>query len=482
MRLVMKFGGTSIGDAERIKRVSEIVANEYNKGNEIAVVVSAMPGVTDSLIEIANQVISSYSKADKKLETFFKEIRKNHKKTITEVITNIECRDNVINKMDENLKKLRIGLQYVKSSKELAPASYDYIVSFGEKLSAPIISGAIEGKGIESISLTGDEAGIITDSNFGNSEPIMTLTKKRLSGRIIPLLKKGVVPVVTGFIAKNRKGVQTTLGRGGSDYTASIIGASISADEVIIWKDVEGFMTADPKVVPNARLINTLSYGEAIELASFGAKILHPRAIEPLIEKKMKMHIKYTLDPSHPGTFVHSPDPIARNPITGIATINNAVLLRIRGARQMSLENVAFNVFKALDSKNVDVKMFASATSAPEVSLVIDENYLEGALKALKALKKDFGKKRLINYDLEKGYSIITVVGEGMRGRYGIAGEVFSALGEEDINVAMIAQSSSELNISFIVEHNDRDKAVRIVHKKFDLDKSSWALEYDYEE
>lgn len=479
MRLVMKFGGTSIGNAERIENVGEIVANEYKKGSEIAVVVSALSGVTDSLIEIANRMITTNGEGDKNLEAFIHKTRKNHNETITSVMKNNKCREDIIEKMDENLEEMRNALQYIKKSQELTPSSNDYILSFGEKLSAPIISGAIIEQGIDSVPLTGDEAGIITDSNYGYAEPIMALTKKNVSNKILPLFKKGIVPVIAGFIGKDNEGKQTTLGRGGSDYTASIIGASISADEIIIWKDVKGFMTADPKIVPNARLINTLSYDEAIELASFGAKILHPRAIEPLIEEEIKMHIKYTFDPAHPGTFVHMPDPIARSPITGIATINNAVLLRIRGTRKMNLENIASDVFKVLDSSKVNIKMFASATSEPIISLVIDKIYLADTLKAL---KKHFGTNRGIKIIPDAGYSIITVVGEGMRGRYGIAGKIFSVLGDEEISIAMIVQSSSELNISFVVAREDKDRAVQLVHKNFELDKSPWALEYEYEE
>jgi len=475
----MKFGGTSIGNAERIKNVSEIVAKEYKNGSEIAVVVSALPGVTDSLIEIANRIITNNGESEKNLEAFINKIRKKHNETITGVVKNNKCREETIAKMDENLKKLQTALQSIKNRKKLTLMSNDFILSFGEKLSAPIISGAIIEQGIDSISLTGYDAGIITDSNYGHAEPIMTLTKKNVSNKILPLFEKGIVPVITGFIGKDEKGVQTTLGRGGSDYTASIIGASISADEVIIWKDVKGFMTADPKIVPNARLINTLSYDEAIELASFGAKILHPRAIEPLIDEEIKMHIKYTFDPAYPGTFVHMPDPITRSPITGIATINNAVLLRIGGTRKMNLENIASDVFSVLDSSKVNIKMFASATSEPIISLVIDKIYLEDTLKAL---QEQFGTNGKIKIIPEAGYSVITVVGEGMRGRYGIAGKIFSVLGDEEISIAMIVQSSSELNISFVVASENKDRAVQLVHKNFDLDKSPWALEYEYEE
>lgn len=479
MRLVMKFGGTSIGDAERIKNVSEIVAKEYKNGSEIAVVVSALPGVTDSLIEIANKIITTNGEGGKNLEAFINKILKKHTETITGVVKNNKCREDIIKKMDENLEKLRNALQYIKNSKELTPPSNDYILSFGEKLSAPIISGAIIEQGIDSVSLTGDEVGLITNSDYGNAEPIMPLTRKNVLRTILPLFKQGIVPVITGFIGKDGKGIQTTLGRGGSDYTASIIGASLSADEIIIWKDVEGFMTADPKIVPNARLINTLSYDEAIELASYGAKILHPRAIEPLIEEEIKMHIKYTFNPAHPGTFVHMPDPIVRSPISGIATLKDIVLLRIGGARTMGLENIAVKIFKVLAEERVSVKMLAQATSEPIISLVIDKHNLKGVLKAL---KQELGEKREMKIIPEDGYSVITVVGEGMRGKYGIAGAIFSALGDEEISIAMIAQSSFELNISFVVERKVMEKAVQLVHKKFNLDKSPWALEYEYKE
>ena len=478
MKLVMKFGGTSIGNAERIENVGKIVANEYKKGSEIAVVVSALSGVTDSLIEIANRMITTNGEGDKNLEAFIHKIRKKHNEIITSVVKNNKCREDIIEKMDENLKEMRNALQSIKNSKELTLTSNDFILSFGEKLSAPIISGAIIEQGIDSVSLTGAEAGLITNSNYGNAEPIMTLTKKNVSNKILPLFEKGIVPVITGFIAEDENGVPTTLGRGGSDYTASIIAASISPDELIIWKDVEGFMTADPKIVPNARLINTLTYDEAIELASYGAKILHPRAIEPLIKEEIRMHIRYTFNPTHPGTFVHRPDQIVRSPISGIVTLKDIVLLKIGGARPMSLENIAVKIFKVLDEERVSVKMLAQATSEPIISLVIAKDDLK---KVHKAFKKKVGEKREMKVITEEGYSIITVVGEGMRGRFGIAGEIFSALGDEEINIAMIAQSSSELNISFVVERKDRVKVVQLVYKKFNLDKSPWPLEYEYD-
>jgi aspartate kinase len=299
MKIVMKFGGTSVASGENIRRIANLIASQTHKGNMIVAVVSALDGVTEKLLEAAEKA----EKRDKNfIHSFKQELLNRHLKVAGEALKKTSVRKEIQKittaTMDE-LEKVLTGIIYVG---ELTPRSRDYILSFGERLSTPIVYGALKDIGVEACFLTGSEAGIVTDSNFGEAVPLMNVTRLQVRERLEPLLEKGVVPVVTGFIAATQDGVTTTLGRGGSDYTATIIGAALAAQEVWIWTDVDGLMTSDPKIVPNAKTLPEISFKEALEMAVFGAKAMHPRALEPLMDGDTIVRIKNIFNPENPGT------------------------------------------------------------------------------------------------------------------------------------------------------------------------------------
>ena len=275
-KIVMKFGGTSVATGENIRHVASIVADSVKQGYGVVVVISALDGVTDELLEAAEQ--AQKEKQDY-IQAFKQRMLERHCTAISKAIKNAQIRkevEKIIQKIIDELEKVLTGICYVG---ELTVKSRDYVLSFGERLSAPIVWGATTDLKLESRCFTGKEAGIVTDANFGEANPLMNVTMHQLRERIEPLLEKGVVPVVSGYIAATQDGVVTTLGRGGSDYTATLIAAALAVDEVWIWTDVDGIMTADPKIVPSAKLLPELSYQEAAEMAIFGAKAMHPRAL-----------------------------------------------------------------------------------------------------------------------------------------------------------------------------------------------------------
>ena len=299
MKIVMKFGGTSVATGENIRHVADLVIKNA-KNDKVAVVVSALAGVTNSLIEVAEQAKKS---DEKHIQTFTKELLEKHLKAITTAITSKLIQKEVTQiteKTIAELEKVLTGICYVG---ELTPKSKDYVLSFGERLSAPIVWGAIKDQKLETQCFTGKEAGIVTDSNFGEADPLMNFTTHLIRERLAPLLEKGVIPVVTGFIAADQDGIVTTVGRGGSDYTATILGVALEVDEVWIWTDVDGIMTTDPKIVPAARMLPQLSYQEAAEMAIFGAKAMHPRALGPVIKENIPVRIRSVFHPENPGTL-----------------------------------------------------------------------------------------------------------------------------------------------------------------------------------
>ena len=296
----MKFGGTSVATGKNIRHVAELIANNRSEDCVVVVVVSALEDVTNQLIQAAEEAKKGNREYIRK---FKQEILERHLATAKEAIKDRQLEDEtaqvLVSRADE-LEQVLKGIVYVN---ELSPKSMDTVLSFGEKLSAPIVSGALKDLGLKSEHLTGGEAGIVTDSNFGEAGLLMNFTKYQVKKNLEPLLKKGTVPVVTGFIAATQNGETTTLGRGGSDYTATIMGAALAADEVWIWTDVNGLMTSDPKIVSSAKTIHELSFQEATELTIFGAKAMHPRALEPAQKEGIPVRIRNVFNPENPGTL-----------------------------------------------------------------------------------------------------------------------------------------------------------------------------------
>ncbi len=458
-RLVMKFGGVSVADGNRLRHVGDLVKH-FSRDNEIVLVTSALQGVTDDLLACARKAARDGKVSD--AIDFMEKLTERHNQAIDDAIKDPqiakETKEIVARKLSE-LEKAYIGICYIG---ELTARSLDYISSYGEQLAAPILSGVLRDMGIPSQHYTGSEAGIITDSNYGDTRPLEK-TYELIPQRLLPL--KGV-PVVAGFIAKDERGIITTLGRGGSDLSASLIGAAIDADEIWFWKETSGVMTTDPKIVPEAKSIPTISYREAMELSYFGAKVLHPRAIEPAIRKGIPVRVKCTFDPEIPGTQIVHDDVPKADVIKAVTLHKNVALLNISGAGMIGTIGVAARAFTALAKAGINIVMISQGSSEANISMVIEERQIE---KAEDALRSEFPRDLVKDIAHDHDVCAVAVVGAGMAGTPGVAARVFKALGAAKINVVMISQPSGQHNISFVVASKDAERAVKELHHEFGL-------------
>jgi len=468
MKLVMKFGGSSVATGENIRHVSEIVAKHAKNNCRIAVVVSALAGVTNSLLEVAEQAKRS---DEKHIQTFTTELSKKHLSVIESAISSKTIQKEVTQVTEDTiaeLEKVLTGICYVG---ELTPKSKDYVLSFGERLSVPIVGGAMKDRKLETQCFTGKEAGIVTDSNFGEADPLMNFTTHLIRERLSPLLEKGVIPVVTGYIAADQNGVVTTVGRGGSDYTATILGVALGADEIWIWTDVDGIMTTDPKIVPSAKMLPQLSYQEAAEMAIFGAKAMHPRALEPVIKENVPVRIRSVFHPENQGTLItREPDLNAKEVVKAVAMIRDVAMLNVSGAGMVGAPGSYAKVFDVLGKNGINVMMISTAASEANISMVIKRGLLGRAISNLEIALLDRGGL-VSDISSEDDVAVIAVVGANMKGTLGVASKIFTTVAEKGINIRMIAQGSSELNISFVVKEKDGESVVRSIHEEFNLDK-----------
>lgn len=465
MKIVMKFGGTSVTGKENVQRVAMLITSNVKLGHKVVAVVSALDGVTEKLIEAAELA----EKRDRAfIRSFRQELLEKHLSLASESLENASVREEVhkiIAETVDELEKVLTGIIYVG---ELTPRSRDYILSFGERLSAPIIYGAVKCLGFKAKYLTGAEAGIVTDSNFGEASPLMNVTAHQVKERLGSLLEKGVIPVVTGFIAATQDGVITTLGRGGSDYTATIIGASIEADEIWIWTDVNGLMTADPKIVPNSKTIPEISFEEALEMAVFGAKAMHPRALEPIMDKQTAVRIKNIFNPEAPGTtLVREMKIKPGTTVKAVTLLRDVGVITLSGAGMIGVPGTAAKVFEVLGKNGINILMISQGASEANISIAIRRHVLDRAVNALEVALLGRGLIREIT--AEDDVCIISAVGAGMKNTPGIASRIFTAVARRGVNVRMIAQGSSELNISFVVKETDAKAAVQAIHDEFKL-------------
>ncbi|XHH08432.1 MAG: aspartate kinase [Candidatus Bathyarchaeia archaeon] len=467
-KVIMKFGGTSVGTGENIRRVADIVS-QYSKEYRVAVVVSALAGVTNKLLEVACQA----KKSDEKLvKNFTDELLQKHKEAIIAAISSKQLQKEVNQIIEETiaeLEKVLTGICYVG---ELTPKSKDYVVSFGERLSAPIVWGAIQDYKLETQCFTGKEAGIVTDSNFGEADPLMNFTTHLARERLGPLLDKGVIPVVTGFIAANQDGIVTTVGRGGSDYTATILGVALEADEVWIWTDVDGILTTDPKLVPSAKLLPQLSYQEAAEMAIFGAKAMHPRALGPVSKENIPVRIRNAFHPENPGTLI-TKEPVAdaKQVVKAVAMIKDVAMINVNGAAMVGAPGSYAKVFDVLGKNNINVMMISTAVSEANISMIIKRGMLGRAISNLEIALLERGGL-VSEVTAEDDVAVIAVMGAYMKGTLGLASRIFAIVAKKGINIRMIAQGSSELNISFVVKEKDGIEVVKAIHEEFNLDKA----------
>lgn len=459
-KLVMKFGGTCVKDGATIKYSSQIVKRYLNQGSRVVAVVSAMAGVTDGLLEVLR---SAERGAETEVKKFVEELRKKHLEACEGAIGDHETRKEVWALEEEDIAELEKLLSVIAYLKEVTPRVKDYVLSFGERLSTRIFWGALKSQGVDACYLRGWEAGIITDDNFGAARPLMTITQREVHKRLMPLLEKGVTPVVTGFIAATPEGIVTTLGRGGSDYSATIIGAALKVDEIILWKDVDGIMTADPKLVPEAKPIPQMSYEEVVELAYFGAEVVHPLALEPASRENIPIRVKNLFNLDAEGTIITKT--ATGDTVKALTVVKNVAIVLVSGVNVSGPPAVGAKMLDLLNRLNVQVIMLSQASSQASISIAIPNDALE---RVLKAIKRELPESEL-KFDYEKGVCVIAVIGSGMRGKPGVAAKIFNAVASEGVNIKMIAQGSSELNISFAVREEDGLTALRAVHRAFGL-------------
>ncbi|MCE9617562.1 MAG: aspartate kinase [Nitrosarchaeum sp.] len=465
MRLVLKYGGTSISSAKDIQAVANYV-NSLSKHNEIVIVCSAISGTTDDLIEISQSI----KKENKdKAEQLALKIINRHKQLAKQTIKKSTTRKKLLEKLDTDFRELFALIEGMVLLGEVTPRSMDYLISFGERLSIKLLSFAINDIGKKSISLTGKEVGIVTDSNFGESKPLMDTTRLRVSKTIDLQFSKKTIPVIGGFTGADQHGHVTTFGRGGSDYTATIISSCIKTDEIWLMSDVDGLMTADPKIVKNAKLLKEVSYIEAIEMALFGAKQIHPRTFEPLLTKKIPMKIRNSFNVKNEGTLVtDSPSVSTKNTVKCVSSIRHNGLIDIRGGSMVGTPGTAAKIFATLAKAGINVMMISQNPSESSITIVVKNTDLD---KAVNALEMELLGKIIKKLEVTTDVAIIALIGLGMRGTVGVASKVFGAIEKNKINVAMITQGSSELNLAFVVKDSDSNVAVQALHDTFELDK-----------
>jgi len=400
---------------------------------------------------------------EQEVEKFHSEILALHSSAAKDTIPDKKIQKETLKGITELASKLKITLLGVGYLEDLSSKSLDYILSFGERFSVQIVSGALKSSGVDSCHLTGYEAGIITDSCFGCARPLHSKLKDTVKQKLNPLIKGGKTPVVTGYIAADEEGRITTLGRGGSDFTASLLGRYLDASEVQIWTDVDGILTTDPKIIPNAKLIPQISYVEAMDLAYFGAKVIHSKMIEPAMVANIPVRIKNTFNPECEGTLIVSKQEKSDSVVKAVTIAKNIAILNMKGVGMAETPNIAGKVFTLLGDNNINIMMI-SGSSESNLSFVIKKDSINGAVELLNS---KFGGEGIRNIEVVGGVCIITVVGAGMHGTKGIASKIFGTVADANVNIIMIAQGSSEVNISFMVNEKDGETVLRALHKKF---------------
>jgi len=465
LKIVVKFGGTSISSSKNIINVGQYLYS-ISKQNQIVVVCSAVSGITDDLINVSNLI----QKGDKnKAKLVIEKIIKKHKQLSTECISNSKIKKQLSDKLHSDVNELEELLQGIILLGEITRRSLDYLVSFGERLSIDLLSYTLLDLGRKSTPLNGKEVGIVTDSNFGESRPLMDTTRLRVSRTINSLLEKKIVPVVGGFSGADQHGNFTTFGRGGSDFTATIIASCIKADEVWLMSDVDGLMTADPKTVKTAKVLKEVSYVEAMEMALFGAKQIHPKTFEPLLSKKIPMRIRSSFNTKNLGTLVTaSPSITTKKTVKCVSAITNSGLIDVRGGSMVGAPGTAAKIFSTLAKTGVNVMMISQNPSESSISMVVKKTDLD---RAVNALEMNLLGKIIKKVEVTPDVAIIALIGSGMRGTTGVASRVFDAVAKKSVNVVMIAQGSSELNLAFVVKNSDCKLVVQALHEEFELAK-----------
>ena len=466
--LVMKFGGTSVGSVDALKQATQIIKDARDEYPRLVVVTSAMSGVTDLLLKTAS--LAAHGKIDTLSETE-STLREKHFSAIDALIKDQELREETKGEINCLIQLLVDLCRAVAVLGEASPRALDAVASLGERMSVRLLTAIAQDQGIQAKAIESTEF-IVTNDHFQNAHPDIKVTKEKTRAVLNPMMDEGIIPITTGFVGSTSEGVITTLGRGGSDYTAAIIGSVLPADEVWIWTDVDGVMTTDPRIAREAQTLPEISYGEIAELAYYGAKVLHPKTIRPLVEAGIELRICNTFNPSHPGTRLtanghsngkaHKPEKV----IKAVTAIRKQRLVTIEGRGMLGVPGVAARAFGAVASTGTSVPLITQASSEQSICFAVPSDTAPVVLDALeKAFVHEIEDEDIDRVWSTDDVSIVTVVGAGMRHTVGVAGKVFSQLGNNGVNVLAIAQGSSEVSISLVVDTVDTEKAVKALHQ-----------------
>jgi aspartokinase/homoserine dehydrogenase 1 len=462
--LIMKFGGTSMGSAERMRVAADIIA-EHGKQRPLVVVVSAMSKVTDLLLETMRRAELGDRSV---IETNVKTLLDQHLATCEQLLdgpgsaTLRAAASDAIRSLVAEFERITNGIAMLG---ERPPRSVDEAVAVGERLSSVLLSFHLESIGVRARSVNAAEV-IVTDAVFGNASPLMPATIAKCAEKLVPLLEAGVLPVVTGFNAATADGRPTTLGRGGSDFSASILASALDAEELWIWTDVDGIMSADPRLVEDVSILHEVTYSEAAELAYNGAKVLHPRTLAPLAEKQIPVWSKNSFDRRKPGTKIvsHFDEPKG---VRAVTSMSNVALVSMEPSASLSGTRLMARSLDALALANVEILVFSSSSYRQSFCFLIRKTDVPVALEALESnLTLELAHGYLKPIEVDGNVGLLAVVGEGMRGMPGLAGRVFTAISRENINIIVISQGSSELTIAMVVRLDGLERAVRAVHKE----------------
>src|ERR1022692_1743882 len=456
--IVMKFGGTSVEDARAIERVAAIVKDRLQQ--KPVVVVSAMARVTDTLLTMSRAAGSGERKTALKL---CRSLQERHYNTASELLGTALFTD-FHSELGSDFESLDELLRGISAVGELTPRTTDHVAAFGEVLSSKIVAAAFSAQGLNSEYVDAREV-LVTDSSYMQAVPQQEETNERLQTKVKPLLDGGQVPVMGGFVGANRAGITTTIGRGGSDFSAAIVGAGLGAERIEIWTDVDGILTTDPRICPEARRIKVISFDEAAELAYFGAKVLHPATVLPAIQKNIPVYVLNSRNPECEGTRISARVPHCRNFFKAIAAKKRITIIDVAAPRMLLAHGFLRAIFEAFDRHRVAVDVVS--TSEVSVSLTVDSN------ESIPALAADLAKLADVKYEGRK--AIVCVVGENVRNTPGIAARVFNEV--KDVNIRMISQGASEINLTFVIEEDDVPQVIRRLHKTFfsDLDPEVFA-------
>ena len=459
--VTMKFGGTSVGSPEAIATVADIISSEIDNGTRVIVVLSAMSGVTDALYNSVREAAKgnrwAYLSCSQKL-------RDRHEEVINLLVRPSKARDALMADIDNLLKQHVELCEAVNILGEATPRIIDAVLSFGERLSTRVVAAVLRERGVQAQAFDAGEF-VITDDRYGSANPQWQETQARVNGSLRPVLERGVTPVLTGFLGATRDRHPTTLGRGGSDFSGAIFAAATDSDELIIWTDVDGVMTTDPRIDPRARVLPYVSYTEVGELAFYGAKVLHPKTVQPILARGIPLRVRNTFNREAPGTLIGPNSEQSSMVIKAVTSVRNVSLLTVSGKGMIGVPGIAGRTFLAAANAGANILMISQASSEQNFCFVVIDDHAHEAKAAIEnELSSEIARQDVDGVDVLSGVAIVTTVGAGMRGTPGVAGRVFTTMGNHGINVIAIAQGASECSISFVVEERDLEVAVIALH------------------